>query len=281
LASSNDQGGAYIETSSIDGETNLKLRMSANIKPTSATAAASETVHIKQLETIQEATLRVASISALVHSLSDFPTSDHQHRHPNQEGSSGYSNVSTRSPKVAVLVTEPPNASVHTFSGKLILPNDDEIPLSAEHVLLRGAVIRNTEWVIGLACFTGVDTKLVRNSFDTPSKFSQLDQLINQTVLVILVFMLLCIIYLAAKAVQVTENSFDQLFYAGYNVNATAPWPYLPDTLDPPKWKEKSSNFWQLFFMYGEFACVLVFTLAWNLIHFALEMHDSHTPHLQ
>ena len=31
LASSNDQGGAYIETSSIDGETNLKLRNSPHL----------------------------------------------------------------------------------------------------------------------------------------------------------------------------------------------------------------------------------------------------------
>jgi magnesium-transporting ATPase (P-type) len=276
LASSNDQGGAYIETSSIDGETNLKLRMSANIskKPPPASAASGRAkapaARVKQLETIQEATVRVASFSSLVHPSSVFPAGGHYDHHDDSEveHANGRHNRSksfrrSNAPKVAILTTEPPNASVHTFSGKLTVRNDngddDEvIPLSAEHVVLRGAVIRNTEWVIGLACFTGVDTKLVRNSFDTPSKFSQLDKLINQTVLVILLVMMLCIFYLATKAVYVNKDSFDQLFYAGYNLNATAPWPYLPDTLDPPKWNRQANNFLQFFFMYGESSCHVV-----------------------
>ena len=92
---------------------------------------------------------------------------------------------------VAVLTTEPPNASVHTFLGKLTLPpfgegSCHEISLGAENVLLRGAVIRNTEWVLGLAMYTGRDTKLVQNSSETPSKFSQMEQLMNKTVLFIL-----------------------------------------------------------------------------------------------
>jgi magnesium-transporting ATPase (P-type) len=296
LASSNDQGGAYIETSSIDGETNLKLRMSANIiKPTAAAASGTTavTAHIKQLETIQEATQRVASFSALVHPSSDFPTGGHHDRHDAQSnvehangGNRSKSFRRTNAPKVAILTTEPPNASVHTFSGKLTVRsdngNDDDdeiIPLSAEHVVLRGAVIRNTEWVIGLACFTGVDTKLVRNSFDTPSKFSQLDKLINQTVLVVLLVMILCITYLATKAVYVNKNSFDQLFYTGYNLNATAPWPYLPDTLDPPKWKQKANNFMQFFFLYGTSSsrriCLVFESHHWHCFSNAPQQSDS------
>lgn len=244
LASSNDQGGAYIETSSIDGETNLKLRMSANIKSNAAMVSAGT----KQLETIEEATVRITSISALVHPEHLFPSEE-----TTWDGSKRFRKNET-APKVTMLTTEPPNASVHTFSGKLTLPDDTDIPLSAENVVLRGAVIRNTEWVLGIACFTGVDTKLVRNSFDTPSKFSQLDQLINKTVLVVLAFMMLCIIYLATKAVYVNRNSFDALFYAGYNRNATATWPYLPDNLEPPDWQSKPNNFLQFFLMYGTYA---------------------------
>lgn len=242
MASSNDQGGAYIETSSIDGETNLKLRMSANVKSNAAMASAGT----KQLETIEEATIRITSISALVHPANMFHSSS-------EEAGSRRFRKNEIPPKVATLTTEPPNASVHTFSGKFTLPDDTDIPLSAENVVLRGAVIRNTEWVLGVACFTGVDTKLVRNSFDTPSKFSQLDQLINKTVLVVLAFMMLSIIYLATKAVYVNRNSFDELFYAGYNRNATEPWPYLPNDIEPPEWRGKPNNFLQNFLMYGTY----------------------------
>ena len=85
-------------------------------------------------------------------------------------------------------------------------------PWGAENILLRGAVVRNTEWVIGLACFTGTDTKLVQNSFETPSKFSQLDILMNKTVLFVLVIMFLCISYLASMAVVSNGREFDNIW---------------------------------------------------------------------
>jgi magnesium-transporting ATPase (P-type) len=95
-----------------------------------------------------------------------------------------------------MLTSELPNASVHTFSGKLTLPSHHdgdgdvggntegqldcsvEVPLNAENFLLRGAFLRNTEWAIGVAVFTGKDSKLVKNSSAAPSRLSQLDELV-------------------------------------------------------------------------------------------------------
>jgi magnesium-transporting ATPase (P-type) len=119
---------------------------------------------------------------------------------------------------VAALTSEPPNPHVNTFSGKLTLPPVElagtchDIPLGAENILLRGAVLRNTEWAIGLACFTGTDTKLVQNSFDTPSKFSQLDVLMNKTVVLIIVIMILCISYLATQSVISNDQQFNNIW---------------------------------------------------------------------
>ena len=270
LASSNDQGGAYIETSSIDGETNLKLRVS----PQMSNVASSK-------ESFVEAARRLAQISTLGN-----PAGTSALHHPsfldtiNEESFNDTSNRDEedwgyKSPErqksfkkkrrkkkakqhsgtgyVAALTTEPPNASVHTFSGKLTLAvsNDalENIPLGAENMLLRGAVIRNTEWVLGLTCFTGTDTKLVRNSFETPSKFSQLDQLINKTVVAILGVMIGCILYLASYAVAYNDAAFPYLFYAGFNENENEPWPFLPH-LDPPKWQTRTNNWMQFFLMY-------------------------------
>ncbi|KAL7578624.1 hypothetical protein ACA910_009770 [Epithemia clementina (nom. ined.)] len=345
LASSNDSGSAYIETSSIDGETNLKLRCSPRMPKAvrkalereysdsavpSASAQVSsssglEPIHEEEqrrnsrdqnegyevhIESIEEAVKRLARLSYLgrpdaesvlkhpwykqkydweqqtrgpsAHphfgktlltnlesSFRDFVANVgevtqplhypfHHYRHlSRREGEIGpdSSPVICENRYIAALITEPPNPSVHTFQGKLVLPPFDsqqqvhELPLDTENVLLRGAVLRNTEWIIGVAFFTGTDTKLVQNSVKTRSKFSQMDRLMNQTVLVILGVMVSAISYLATMAVRANQEQFDDLWYVGYNANTTDPWPYLPH-LDPPKWKTQTRNWIQFFLLY-------------------------------
>lgn len=260
LASSGDNGSSYIETSSIDGETNLKLRTSPHL-PRSlmkhlregtpmdvVEESADEDDDTGVMETLEQATKRIARFSALAYpnAKSAFESPAYM---PESEAAgesktnSFFARVSdgfqvmadraeqVRSPSnprdssevdgetfIAGLKSEPPNPHVNTFSGLLLLPPVSpggpchEIPLGAENILLRGAVVRNTEWVIGLACFTGTDTKLVQNSFETPSKFSQLDSLINKTVIFILFVMFLIMSYLATSAVVSMEQEFDNLW---------------------------------------------------------------------
>ncbi|KAF9447871.1 phospholipid-translocating P-type ATPase [Macrolepiota fuliginosa MF-IS2] len=55
--------------------------------------------------------------------------------------------------------------------------------------LLRGTVLRNTKWVVGIVLFTGLDTKIVMNSGGTPSKRSKVERQMNPQVLFNLVLM--------------------------------------------------------------------------------------------
>ncbi|KAK0493628.1 phospholipid-translocating ATPase [Armillaria luteobubalina] len=55
--------------------------------------------------------------------------------------------------------------------------------------LLRGAVLRNTGWVIGLVIFTGEDTKIVQNSGGTPSKRSKVERQMNLQVFINLIIL--------------------------------------------------------------------------------------------
>lgn len=88
---------------------------------------------------------------------------------------------------------EQPNAFLQ-FSGKFIpaepnttrssndLPSTQAEPFAAafSSVLLRGSVLRNTNYVEGIVLYAGVETKLVMSSKETPSKFSRIDVFINR-----------------------------------------------------------------------------------------------------
>ena len=238
------------ETETIEAATKRLTRMSALGRPDGASVLEHPECKSQVVETAESDDRRNSTLSSR---FSDMRSGlmETVRRQPQSERK----NIVNDGRYVAALTTEPPNPSVHTFSGKLTLPPFDtdapcmEIPLGAENVLLRGAVVRNTEWVIGLAFFTGTDTKLIQNSFETPSKFSQLDRLMNWTVVGILCIMVGCISYLSTQAVITNNDKFDQLWYAGYNKDANAPWPFLPD-LPPPEWETGTNNWFQFFFLY-------------------------------
>ena len=143
LASSGDRGCAYIETSSIDGETNLKLRISAMSKYDKKLA-----LH-QSHESIEDAVRRISKFTAIgfpdLVQVPDLVQEDHQ-------------NNENRNHLSSVLTTEPPDAHINTFSGKLTMPisvtatdNDgadgtdgadggEIIPLGSDHLLLRGTL---------------------------------------------------------------------------------------------------------------------------------------------
>lgn len=48
------------------------------------------------------------------------------------------------------------------------LPLYSPVPLGPDQVLLRGAQIRNTQWVVGIVVYTGHDSKLMQVSQMVP-----------------------------------------------------------------------------------------------------------------
>ena len=268
LASSAENGNVYIETMSIDGETNLKLRTSPRLPENVANKIHqpdlkdSSAIGEKKVlrETLEQATARLCrlsalgfpdGISALDNSSNPAVIEEIEVNDASKPGSgrglhllgkgmsvltdvgnavkglagqnpSSTPHLTTSTPDsefIAALKTEPPNASVNTFNGVLWLPPIEEggpsveIPLNAENMLLRGAVLRNTEWAIGLSCFTGEDTKLVQNSIETPSKFSRLDQYTNSVVFSVIGVMVLCIALLASLATHSYNTSSSKIWY--------------------------------------------------------------------
>lgn len=60
--------------------------------------------------------------------------------------------------------------------------DEQQASVDLQTILLRGTILRNTQWVIGIVLFTGEDSKIVMNSGSTPSKRSKVEKEMNPQV---------------------------------------------------------------------------------------------------
>ena len=74
-----------------------------------------------------------------------------------------------------------PDVNMYKLNATVVI-GKEKSPVDQQMVLLRGCVLRNTKWVIGLVLFTGEDTKIVLNSGGTPSKRSKVERQTNPQV---------------------------------------------------------------------------------------------------
>uniref|UniRef100_A0A8C4GM27 Phospholipid-transporting ATPase n=1 Tax=Dicentrarchus labrax TaxID=13489 RepID=A0A8C4GM27_DICLA len=130
LHHSEPQGMCYIETSNLDGETNLKIRQGLQV-----------TADIKDIDSLMRLSGRMEC--------------------------------------------ESPNRHLYEFVGNIRLDRHSTVPLGPDQILLRGAQLRNTQWVHGVVVYTGHDTKLMQNSTRPPLKLSNVERITNFQILVL------------------------------------------------------------------------------------------------
>ena len=76
-----------------------------------------------------------------------------------------------------------PDTNMYRLNGNVVMEKQTS-PVDLSMTLLRGTVLRNTKWVIGVVLFTGLDSKIVLNSGGTPSKRSKVERQMNPQVCV-------------------------------------------------------------------------------------------------
>ncbi|KAM8720515.1 hypothetical protein ACLKA7_006541 [Drosophila subpalustris] len=99
------------------------------------------------------------------------------------------------------IICERPNNLLNKFEGTLIWKNQ-RFALDNDKILLRGCVLRNTQWCYGLVVFAGVDTKLMQNSGKTQFKSTGVDRLLNFIIIGIVLFLIsICAFFALACAI--------------------------------------------------------------------------------
>jgi phospholipid-translocating P-type ATPase (flippase) len=84
-----------------------------------------------------------------------------------------------------LLEIEKPNPRIYQFNG-LIYYNNKKYPLDKDNLLLAGSFLRNTQWVIGVAVYTGPETKLRMNLMDRTFKQSTIERKVNNYIIFII-----------------------------------------------------------------------------------------------
>ncbi|XP_052238841.1 phospholipid-transporting ATPase ID-like isoform X1 [Dreissena polymorpha] len=110
----------------------------------------------------------------------------------------------------AEIVCEPPNNRLPKFEGKMTWKGET-YSLDNDKILLRGCVLRNTQWCYGLVIFSGHESKLMMNCGKSIFKRTNIDRLMNTLIIGIFIFLLsMCLICTIACGIHesVINNNF-------------------------------------------------------------------------
>ncbi|GJQ74496.1 hypothetical protein Trydic_g21365 [Trypoxylus dichotomus] len=102
------------------------------------------------------------------------------------------------------IICEQPNNLLNKFEGTLTWKNK-QYSLDNDKIILRGCVLRNTQWCYGVVIFAGKDTKLMQNSGKTKFKRTSIDRLLNFLIIGIVFFLLsMCLFCMIACGIWET-----------------------------------------------------------------------------
>ncbi|KAG0289913.1 hypothetical protein BGZ98_003648 [Dissophora globulifera] len=119
--------------------------------------------------------------------------------------------------------SEQPNNSLYTYEGTLVMNstqgNAKEVPLDPTQVLLRGAQLRNTNWIYGIVIFTGHESKLMRNASATPIKRTSVEKMTNIQIIFLFGILLAMALASAIGNMVITNRNIAELSYLGLTVS--------------------------------------------------------------
>ena len=116
------------------------------------------------------------------------------------------------------LTMEHPNKSLPTFQGVIDIEGKSQSPINPNNIALRGCVLRNCDWIIGLVVNTGTDTKILMNMPKTlKDKQSLLEQKARWEIFRIFALLLfICLCGALGSIIWEKDKNPAELWYLNY-----------------------------------------------------------------
>eukprot|EP00010_Vexillifera_abyssalis_P003085 CAMPEP_0201558862 /NCGR_PEP_ID=MMETSP0173_2-20130828/70485_1 /ASSEMBLY_ACC=CAM_ASM_000268 /TAXON_ID=218659 /ORGANISM="Vexillifera sp., Strain DIVA3 564/2" /LENGTH=1160 /DNA_ID=CAMNT_0047972505 /DNA_START=12 /DNA_END=3490 /DNA_ORIENTATION=- len=118
---------------------------------------------------------------------------------------------------------EAPNDKIYDLDATIEHGNDDVIGVGVDQFLIRGTVLKNTQWVYGLVLYTGPQTKYMLNVTDPPFKVSNIERYLNLIIWVML-GVLFSLSFLSACAAAIWEAYIGEDMWYQDAVDENAAW---------------------------------------------------------
>ena len=166
LKTSNDNGYAYIETKSLDGETNLK-----------------EKIALQEFRNIYE---------------EDYT---------DLRGS---------------IICDFPNENLNVWNGKIKEDDNKDIDCEINNIILKGCVLKNTDYICGIIVYSGKNTKIMKNAKNVKGKSSKVLSIMNKLLYSVFIFEItLCIIfgYLSLDSEEHKKDTYTYIFTSNKKEN--------------------------------------------------------------
>jgi len=120
---------------------------------------------------------------------------------------------------------EHPNKLIDSFTGVIDLDNLGKDPIMTNNILLRGCVLRNTDWVYGIIVNTGHDTKVMMSNKITKPKSSFLERKASVEILRILgVLAVICFWGATGGAFWNDYNHIHSIWYLNRTIQPVGNW---------------------------------------------------------
>mmetsp|Transcript_6325 Transcript_6325/g.8296 ORF Transcript_6325/g.8296 Transcript_6325/m.8296 type:complete len:1313 (-) Transcript_6325:328-4266(-) len=228
LMSSEENGSGFVETANIDGETNLKIKGSVTTAPDGSGPL---------WECSRDGALAIDSW-------------------------------------ILKLLCDPPNERIHNFEGTLTFHqlNDSseskmeegstseprQVAVDQANLLLRGSTLRNTKWVVGMVVYTGAESKLVMNSSQAPSKFSNLEETVNKLIWIVFGAQFLLSTLSLIGYIIFKNLNYDYLYYLCYSYEDSPVKLFKNNCIDTDEYSD--AGYWFTFFiLYCNFVPISIY----------------------
>ena len=115
-----------------------------------------------------------------------------------------------------MIETTKSDPELHFWEGYITYKNKNSIYCNIKNIILKGCILKNTEYIIGVVVYSGSQTKIMKNNRNPIPKFSKIIKIMNFLMYSLFIFtMVICFSFALfdCKFVNSYYNKYDYIFY--------------------------------------------------------------------